>query len=252
MESVVGFHPVREALRARRRKLRRLRYRADLRQGALDELLALARTAGVPAEAAAPSAFQQGAVAGLRHQGVWLEAGPLPVLGLEELLEVTDPEPRGPRHIVVLDGVEDPQNVGAVARVAEASGCHGLVLSLRRAPPLGPAVSRASAGAIEHLPVARVPNLGRALRLLRDEGFWVLGADAREGEDLYATEDAVWQGELALVFGAEDRGLRPGVARLLDHRLRIPLAGRVASLNVAAAAAVLLFEARRRRSPPGG
>jgi 23S rRNA (guanosine2251-2'-O)-methyltransferase len=251
MEPVVGFHPVREALRARRRKLVRLRYRTGLRHPGLAELLALAQAAGVPAQAVSTASLSDSPAAELRHQGLWLEAGPLPVLDLEALLEATSAS-AGRRRLVLLDGVEDPQNVGAVARVAEASGAHGLVLTLRRAPPLGAAVSRASAGAIEHLPTARVANLARALDRVRQAGFWSVGADATRGEDLFETGPRVWQGELALVFGAEGRGLRPGLAKLLDYRVRIPLCGRVGSLNVAAAAAVVLFEVARRLRVPAG
>jgi 23S rRNA (guanosine2251-2'-O)-methyltransferase len=100
---------------------------------------------------------------------------------------------------------------------------------------------------VEHLPVARVPNLSRALEHLRREGFWTLGADPEAGDDLFDAPARVFEGDLAVVLGAEGRGLRPGVERLLDHRVRIPMAGRLASLNVATAAAVVLFEVLRRR-----
>jgi 23S rRNA (guanosine2251-2'-O)-methyltransferase len=116
----------------------------------------------------------------------------------------------------------------------------------RRSPPLGPAVARASAGALEWLPVTHVVNLPRSLRAAREQGFWLLGLDP-EGEDLFTVPDRVWQGDLVLALGAEGRGLRPGVRKQLDHCLKIPMQGRVASLNVGAAAAVGLFEARRRR-----
>ena len=109
-------------------------------------------------------------------------------------------------------------------------------------------MARASAGAVEHLPVSRIGNLRRALGQLKDGGFWVIGADAETGEDLFQTRDRIWQGDLVLVFGAEGRGLRRGVVDSLDHRVRIPMVGRVGSLNVASAAAVLLFELLRRGS----
>ena len=248
MEGVVGFHPVREALRARRRRLLRLHVREGLRHPGLPELVELAGAAGVPVEWARGEALPL--EPGLRTQGLWLEAGPLPELDLGGLLVATAGRV-GARRLVLLDGVEDPQNAGAVARVADASGADALVLTARRSPPLGAAMCRASAGALEHLPVARVSNLARALIALREAGFWSVGADAAARESLFAAPDRVFQGDLALVFGAEGRGLRPGVARQLDHRLRIPLAGHVGSLNVAAAAAVVLFEALRRGPPPG-
>jgi 23S rRNA (guanosine2251-2'-O)-methyltransferase len=237
---LVGFHPVREALRARRRRLTRLWLRAGLHHAGLGELRALAAEADVPVEEVDAAALR-GRAGDLREQGVGLEAGPLPTPSLEELLTTTP----SPRRLVVLDGVEDPQNLGAIVRVADASGAHGVVQAARRAPPLSPAVSRASAGALEHLPVARVPNLTRALRTLRDASHWVIGADP-EGEPLFELPDRTFEGDLVFVLGAEGHGIRPGVESWLDHRVAIPMAGRVASLNVATAAAVLLFESVRR------
>jgi len=189
--------------------------------------------------------------AGARNQGLVLEAGPLPAPPLEEL-QTLDALPGEARRLVALDGVEDPQNLGAVIRVAEAAGALGLILTSRRAPPLGAAVSRASAGAVEHLPVSRVGNLRRALEQLKEGGFWTIGADPDAAEDLFLTPDRIWQGDLVLVFGSERRGLRRTVAEALDHRVRIPMAGRVGSLNVAAAAAVVLFHARLRSSQARG
>ncbi len=241
LQRLEGLHPALEALRARRRRLRQLWIRPGFRHPELAALEETARRAGVPV-AALPAASDAALDAPLR--GVVLEVGPLPELELPELLHVGI----SPRSLVALDGVEDPQNVGAIARVAEAAGAAGLLLTRRRAPPLSPAVARASAGAIEWLPVARVPNLPRALRDLKQAGFWVFGADPTGGEDLFALPDRALRGDRVLVLGAEGRGLRPAVARELDHPVRIPLSGRVASLNVSAAAAVVLFELRRRQA----
>jgi len=233
-----GIHPVLEALRARRRRLVRLRLRAGI--GPADEaaLREAARQAGVRVEALEPTADASSGPG----RRVALEAGPLPELGLGDLLAAGGP----PRTLIVLDGVEDPQNLGAIVRVAEASGAAGLVLTRRRAPPLSPAVSRASAGAIEWLPVARVPNLPRALNALKQKGFWVFGCDPEAGEPLFGLPDRIVRGDRAVVFGAEGRGLGRAVGQAVDHRVRIPMAGRVASLNVSAAAAVVLFELARR------
>ncbi len=179
---------------------------------------------------------------GPNPQGVVLEAGPLPEVELEDFAAASE----APRRLIVLDGVEDPQNVGALARVAEGAGCLGMVLSRRRAPPLSPAVVRASAGAIEWLPVARVTNLSRAINYLKQEGFWVVGADPAATESLFRMPDRVLQGDLVVVMGAEGRGLRPEVEKLVDHPVRIEMQGQVASLNVSTAAAILLFELQRR------
>jgi 23S rRNA (guanosine2251-2'-O)-methyltransferase len=181
-----------------------------------------------------------------------LEAEPLPELGLDDALAF----PVGERPLLVaLDEVEDPQNVGAIARAAEGAGARALLLTRRRAPPLTPAVARASAGAIEHLEVVRVPNLPRALRALGERGYWRLGADGAPDVPPYWEARGLWAAPAVLVLGSEEHGLRPGVARELDQRVRIPMRGRVESLNVAAAAAVLLFEAARNREegrPPTG
>jgi 23S rRNA (guanosine2251-2'-O)-methyltransferase len=237
---LTGFHPVREALRARRRALKRLGLHGSPRPE-WDELRALARAAGVAVvEGAAPLGRD---AAGGPPPWVWLEAGPLPEL---ELAALGAASPGPETTLIALDGVEDPQNVGAIARVADAAGVSGLVLTRRHAPPLSDAVSRASAGAIEWLPVARVPNLSRALRALKESGFWVLGADPDAELDLFRAPDPWLRGPRVVVVGAEGMGIRHGVLAAVDHRVRIPMLGRVASLNVSTACAVLLFEIRRR------
>lgn len=242
VERLYGVHPVREALRSRRRRLLRLRVRHGPLSAPLREVVAEAERAGVPWSEAAPEALRAEAGSEDNPQGVVLEAGPLPEVALAALVQAA-PEPA---CLVALDGVEDPRNAGAIARVAEAAGASGLVLSRRRAPPLGPALAHASAGAVEWLPVARVTNLVRSLGELRKAGWWVLGGDPHADEDLFEAADRLWGGRLVVVLGAEGRGLRPAVREQVDHPLRIPMEGRVASLNVAAAAAVLLFERLRR------
>lgn len=243
MEALAGYHSVREALRARRRRLDRLWLRSPEPRGAR-ELADLAEAAGIAIEWADEADLSARLPPGVRSQGALLEAGPLPELGLDALAGFALAEAP---LLVALDQVEDPQNVGAIARSAEAAGAHALLLTHRRAPPLSPAVSRASAGAIEHLPVVRVPNLARALAWLGEHGYWRLGADLAEDAHPYWEGADLLGGPVALVLGGEERGLRPGVARHIDRRLRIPMRGRVASLNVAAAASVLLFEAARLR-----
>lgn len=210
-----------------------------------DELGRLATALDLPVETLEATAFDAMVPAGVPSQGVALRVGAIPEFGWEALVANGSP---GGRCVVALDGVEDPQNAGAIARAADGAGASGLLLTTRRAPPLSAALSRASAGAIEHLPVARVPNLGRALESLKSQGFWVLGADSGEGEDLFSSADRVWQGDLVLVLGSEGQGLRAGIASKLDFRVKIPMAGAVESLNVAAAGALFLYEWRRRQA----
>ena len=243
MELLTRFHPVREALRARRRTLHALRVLEPAPRDA-EELLGLAKEAAVRVVPCRGADLGRGLPQGVKPQGFVLEAEELPELELDELLGIGKP---GERCIVALDGIEDPQNLGAIARVAHAAGATGLVLTDRRAAPLSPAVSRASAGAIEHLPVARVGNLARAIERLKKAGCWVLAAEPAAERDLFAVEDRFWQGDVVIVLGAEGRGIRQGLRRHLDTPIAIPMAGAVASLNVSAAAAVLLYEWVRRQ-----
>jgi len=246
-EILYGVHPVREALRAGRRRALRLHVRERDRgpdRPDLRELAEAARRAGVPvvpadAEALAALVGPEG-----RTQGVVLEAGPLPEADLDALAGSAG----AATLLVALDGVEDPQNVGAVVRVAEAAGAAALVLTRRHAPPLSAALARASAGAVEWLPVARVANLARALASAQAAGLWLVGADPAADTSLFEAPDGWLTGPTVLVLGAEGRGLRSGIERRLDHRVRIPMEGSVHSLNVASAAAVLLYELLRRRA----
>jgi len=245
MQKLAGLHVITEALRARRRDLHRL-YVASPPRGSARPMMELARTAGVEVVEIGSKDLEKRYPQGMagRTQGVVLEAGPLPELGLAEILSRAG----GACRVVALDGVEDPQNLGAVARAAEGAGVEVLLLPKHRSAPLSPAASRASAGALEHLLVCRVPNLAKALAALQADAFWTLGADAAGGEDLFEAPDRVFEGDVVVVLGAEGRGIRPGVARHLDYRVRIPMEGRVASLNVGSSAAVVLFELLRRRS----
>jgi 23S rRNA (guanosine2251-2'-O)-methyltransferase len=150
---------------------------------------------------------------------------------------------------VVLDGLQDPHNLGAVIRSADALGAHGVVLPKDRSVGVTPAVARASAGAVEHVPVARVTNLSRALEELKASGLWVAAADPAGDQLLWG---ARLDGPLAVVIGAEGAGVRPGVLKHCDLRLRIPMEGRVASLNASVSAALVLYEVARQRGLAGG
>lgn len=243
-ELLVGVHPIREALRAGRRRLDRLVVRAQSRspRPELAELIELARGAGVAVAELDADRFDRLVPPDLPHQGAALEAGPLPEVDLAELAARP-----GDGWLVALDGIEDPRNLGAVLRIAEAAGARGAILPDRRAAPLTPVVARASAGALEHLPVASVTNLVRALEELKKEhGYWVHAADPVADHDLFELPDRLLEGRLVLVLGAEGKGVRPGVRAAVDIFLRIPMAGAIESLNVSAAAAVVLFEWARR------
>lgn len=242
---MTGLHVVREALRAGRRPLGQLLVRSGRPRPEVVELIELARGRGVSVDQVDVEELDRWVESDENHQGVALRAGPLPELSLPELLALAG-KVDGGRRILALDGVEDPQNVGAIARVAESAGVVGMILTQRRAPALNPSVARASSGAIEWLPVARVPNLGRALSELQSAQYWVLAAAPGEGGTLYQMQDRILTGNLVVVLGAEGKGVRPSILTQSDHRVEIPMRGHVASLNVSTAGAIVLYELLRR------
>jgi 23S rRNA (guanosine2251-2'-O)-methyltransferase len=172
------------------------------------------------------------------HQGVVAEVDPYPYADPNSLLEADD------ALVVALDQIQDPHNLGAVCRAAEVAGAAGVVIPERRAASVTPAACKASAGAVEHLSVARVKNLADWLGEAKAREAWVYGA-AAEAERAYTDVD--WSGRAILVLGSEGSGLRPRVAETCDELVSIPVAGSVGSLNASVAAAVILFEARRQR-----
>lgn len=173
------------------------------------------------------------------HQGVVAEVEPFPYVSGEELLGDEN------ALVVVLDQIQDPRNLGAVCRSAEAAGATGVVIPDRRAASITAAAAKASAGAVEHLRIARVRNISDWIAAAKDDGFWIWGADGNASQ---APWDVDLTGKTALVLGTEEKGLRPRVADSCDGLVAVPQAGRVDSLNVSVAASILVFEAIRQRS----
>jgi 23S rRNA (guanosine2251-2'-O)-methyltransferase len=241
MEVLYGVHPVEEALKAGRRRFDHVlvaRERDDLR---LEKLVALCRENGVRVRQEARDQLTQLAQTPA-HQGVVALVHPQEFLTIEDLFEPT--RPGAARLLLALDGVEDPQNLGALLRVADGAGVDGVLLTERRSAPLSPVAVKASAGATEHLRIARVVNLVRALEELKRRNLWIIGLDERGSSD-YDQFDLT--GDCVLVLGREGAGLHDLVRRTCDHLLRIPMSGGVSSLNVSAAGAVVLYEAFRQR-----
>ena len=244
MEVLYGLHPVEEALRAGRRRFDHVlvaQERHDLR---LEKLLAQCRESGVRVRQESREQLTLAAQTPA-HQGVVAFVRPREFHSIEDLFE-PDPAAKAgtARLLLALDGVEDPQNLGALLRVADGAGVDGVVLTERRSAPLSPVAVKASAGAAEHLRIARVVNLVRALEDLKRQNLWIVGLDER-GETDYDQFDLT--GNCVLVLGREGAGLHDLVRRGCDHLLRIPMAGGVSSLNVSAAGAVVLYEAFRQR-----
>ncbi|QBS37048.1 23S rRNA (guanosine(2251)-2'-O)-methyltransferase RlmB [Thermaerobacter sp. FW80] len=238
---VEGRQPVLELLRSDH-PVERVVVARGRHGAAVAELLERARARGIPVEEVDPADVRRWAQTE-GHQGVLALAAPLPRYDLLDLLDRA--AARGePPLLVICAEIQDPHNLGAVLRTAEAAGAHGAVVPVHRSAPLGPAVFKSSAGALIHLPVAQVTNLSQAVARLQERGVWVVAADPAAAEP-YDRWD--WTQPVALVLGSEGRGVPPLLLRRADRRVAIPLAGRVGSLNVSVAAGVLLFEALRQR-----
>lgn len=245
---VHGIHPVLEALRAHAAEVERVYVlEGSVPPRAAAEILSRARDAQVRVERVPRERLQAMTESGA-HQGVAARLREFAYATLEEVLAGAEASGTPPL-VVVLDGLQDPHNLGAVIRSADALGAHGVVLPKDRSVGVTAAVARASAGAVEHVPVARVTNLSRALEELKAAGLWVAAADPEGDQALW---DARLDGPLALVIGAEGAGVRPGVLKHSDLRLRIPMGGRVASLNASVSAALVLYEVARQRGRGGG
>ncbi len=243
MRIVYGVNPVRELLRAGGEGLSELWLAEGTARGpALGDLERLGRGAGAKVRRAPRARLDR--LAGTdRHQGVVAVVADFRYAELEDLLAAAAAAGR-PALLVVLDGVEDPHNLGAIVRSALALGAHGVVIPKDRAVGVTPAVAKASAGAVERLPVARVTNVAKTLEGLKESGIWSV-ALAADGDRPIGGVDLT--GPTALVLGSEGEGLRPLVRRTCDHVARIPMAGEIDSLSVSASAAVALYEAARQR-----
>ncbi len=244
-EAIPGRRAVLEALRSSGRPLRKVLVSRTAHGGTIREILQEARQRDVVVQFVDEHRLDRLAHA-VRHQGVVGLALAKPLVSVAEILAAARRRTQPP-FVLVLDGVEDPANLGAIIRTAEGAGVHGVVIPKHRAAGLTPAVARTSAGALEYLPVAQVTNITRTLGELKEAGLWVVGADPTAGE-LYHRARLV--PPLALVMGGEGKGLSRLVREHCDILVRLPMRGRVASLNVAVAAGVLLYEVVRNTPFP--
>ena len=245
VEHVEGRHPVLQALRAGRR-VHRILLAAGAKKGSVEDILQVARERNVPVAYLSRQeldAMTQGRV----NQGVIALAEPLAYQDTDGILAAAARYGQAPL-IVLLDGVEDPGNLGSIIRTAAAAGAHGVVIPKDRSAGLTPAAVKAAAGAADLLPVAREVNLARAMDQLKEKGLWTVGADAAAGQ-LYTDVDLT--SPTAIVVGGEHQGLRRLVREKCDFLVRIPMAGPLNSLNASVAAAILIFEAVRQRGLQG-
>lgn len=239
-EWITGNHPVAEVLAAGRRTVHEVLLLEGSQRAERERIVELAGRSGVPVGEVA--ATELVAATG-EETGAAARCGPYPYLGADELAAVA---PGEDGLVVVLDQVQDPQNLGAIVRTAEAAGAAALCIPARRAAQVTPAVVRASAGATEHLPIHRITNVARSLGRLKELGYWTVGLDPEGGQ---AWHEVDYRGGVALVVGAEGHGLRRLVAERCDHRVALRMRGRVASLNAAAAFAAVVFEVVRQQGP---
>ncbi|MGC3973241.1 MAG: 23S rRNA (guanosine(2251)-2'-O)-methyltransferase RlmB [Nitrospira sp.] len=232
---------MREALRAGARPIQRLLVLGTDRQ--FGDIVRLAREQRIPVYVEPRAAFDRLVPAG-HHQGV-VGLVAAKSYGDADAILASAQTPGQTPLLVLLDGVEDPHNLGAILRTAEASGVQGVFIPERRAVGLTSVVAKASAGAVDYMPVGRVSNLSRWIERLQEAGVWVYALYAEAPGRVYTKLDL--RGPVALVFGGEGRGVRPGVRRACDDAAHIPMAGKVSSLNVSASAAIVLYEAVRQR-----
>lgn len=240
-EIICGRHPVLEALKSGR-TFQRLLIARGSRGPAVDEIFTRAREAHIPYDTQERSLLDQ--IAGPQHQGVVAYLAARTYAAFDQLLAELDTKRA---FLVFLDEIQDPHNLGAIARTAHAVGAHGIVVQERGAAGLTPTAVKASAGAVEHIPVCRVPNLQKALHQAKDTGLWVMGLDAEGDTDFTGVDFCT---PCALVIGSEGKGLRRLVREACDYLVRIPMArGEVGSFNASVAAGLVLYEVYRQRHP---
>lgn len=236
-EQIYGVHAVYEALSSKRQPIERIHIAREAQSGKVKEILNLAREHGVPVRKEDRVVLDRMAK-GEVHQGIIAISGEVVYADFEVLFRVDKP------LIVILDGVEDPHNLGAVIRTAEACGASGIVVPERHSAPLSATVVKASAGASAHLPVVRVKNLVNAIDEMKERGVWVVGVDMAATKDWTGFD---YSGSVALVLGGEHQGLRRLVREHCDALVKLPMLGKIASLNISVAAGVVLYEVVRQR-----
>ena len=239
-DMVAGRNAVMEALKGRR-SVNKLMIANGSTEGSMKEIIAVAKEKGINIQYWDRSKLDSIA-RGIRHQGVLAQVAPVQYAELEDILQVAK-DRNEPPFIVLLDELEDPHNLGAILRTADAAGVHGVLIPKHRSCPLSATVAKTSAGAVEHVPVARVGNLVQTIKKLKQEGLWVAAADM-DGKDYYDTD---LTGPLLLIIGSEGQGVGRLVKEQCDFVVRIPMVGKINSLNASVAGSILMYEAMKQR-----
>ncbi|HRV93401.1 MAG TPA: 23S rRNA (guanosine(2251)-2'-O)-methyltransferase RlmB [Anaerolineae bacterium] len=243
VEILYGRNAARECLRARRRHVHELLVADNLQSSPLvDELVALAAQTGIPVKRIARKTLDKLAQG---HQGIVLKTGRYPTVEVEDILHRAA-KLNEPPFLIILDHVEDPHNLGAVLRTAEAVGVHGVILPKQRAAGVTPAVVNVSAGAVEHMWVAEVPNLAQVLKVLKQDNVWIAGVELDPAAQFF--HKANLTGPIALVVGSEGKGLSRLIKDTCDFLIKLPMRGQVESLNASVACSLILYEVWRARA----
>lgn len=238
---LVGRNAVTEALKSSR-GINKLWIASGDREGSVAEIAALAKERGIVVQYVERAKIEALA-GGHRHQGVLAYVAPVPYAELEDILKAAEAKGEAP-FLVLLDELEDPHNLGALLRTADATGVHGILIPKRRSVSLNATVAKTSAGAVEYVPVARIGNIAQTLKKLKEKGFWVAGADM-DGEKAYYEADLT--GPLVLVVGSEGKGMSRLTKEACDFIVRMPMVGRINSLNASVAGSILMYESMRQR-----
>lgn len=238
---LIGRNAVTEALRAGRGMNKLLVADGD-KEGSVAEIVALAKERGVVVQFVERTKIESIA-RGLRHQGVLAYVAPVKYAELDDILRIAEERGEAP-FLVLLDELEDPHNLGAILRTADATGVHGVLIPKRRSVQLNATVAKTSAGAIEYVPVAQIGNIAQTLKKLKDKGFWVAGADM-DGAQTYYEADLT--GALVLVVGSEGRGMSRLTKESCDFIVSMPMVGKINSLNASVAGSILMYESMRQR-----
>lgn len=238
---LVGRNAVTEALKSGR-GINKLWIASGDREGSVAEIAALAKERSIVVQYVERAKIEALA-GGHRHQGVLAYVAPVPYAELEDILKAAEAKGEVP-FLVLLDELEDPHNLGALLRTADATGVHGILIPKRRSVSLNATVAKTSAGAVEYVPVARIGNIAQTLKKLKEKGFWVAGADM-DGEKAYYEADLT--GPLVLVVGSEGKGMSRLTKEACDFIVRMPMVGRINSLNASVAGSILMYESMRQR-----
>ena len=238
---LIGRNTVTEALRAGRGINKILLADGD-REGQVSEITALAKERGIILQFVERSKIESIA-GGLRHQGVLAYVAPVAYAELEDILAKAEAAGEPP-FLLLLDELEDPHNLGALLRTADATGVHGVLIPKRRSVPLTATVAKTSAGAVEYVPVARIGNISQTLKALKEKGFWVAGADMDGSQNYY---EADLTGPLVLVVGSEGKGMGRLTKEQCDFIVKMPMVGKINSLNASVAGSILMYESMRQR-----